>query len=62
MTYVYRGRGVFTIDFIREVPSPPQLLLVARAIALPHVAVDLRDQLDEAWRGYTEASMPGADS
>lgn len=53
---------MFTIDFNREVPSSPQVLLVARAIVLPHVAVDLRDQLDETWRGYTESSMPGDDS
>lgn len=58
-TRVHRGRGEFTIDFVREVPRPPSYLLVARAIVAPVVAVDLRDQLDEAWRRYSDWSMPG---
>jgi hypothetical protein len=31
---------------------------VARAVVSPVVAVELRDQLDGAWRGYSEWSMP----
>jgi hypothetical protein len=61
-TQVHRGRGEFTVDFIREVPSPRGLLLVTRAIVLPNVACDLRDQLDETWREYTRWAMPGDDS
>lgn len=62
LTDVHRGRGEFTVDFIREVPSPHGLLVVARAIVSPNVALDLRDQLDETWREYTRWSMPGVDS
>jgi hypothetical protein len=58
-TRVHRGRNEFTVDFVRRVPKPPGTLLVARAVASPIVGVELRDQLDEAWRGYTEWSMPG---
>lgn len=61
-TEVHRGRGEFTIDFVRYVPSPPGRALVARAILAPHVALDLRDQLDEVWRNYNQWSMPGMDS
>ena len=62
LTEVHRGRGEFTIDFIREVPSPRGLLLVTRAIVSPHVALDLRDQLDETWQAYNQWSMPGPNS
>ena len=57
-TRVHRGRNEFTIDFVRHVPEPSCRVLVARAIVAPIVAVELRDQLDEAWRGYYELSMP----
>jgi len=57
-TRVHRGRNEFTIDFVRHVPEPSYRVLVARAIVAPIVAVELRDQLDEAWRGYYELSMP----
>lgn len=62
LTYVHRGRGVFTIDFVREVPKPAGRALVVRAIVLPSVALDLRDQLDEMWQEYNRWSMPGAES
>jgi hypothetical protein len=57
-TVVHRGRNEFTVDFIRQVPDPPGRVLVARAVMAPNVAADLRDQLDETWRGYHEWSMP----
>ena len=60
-TRVHRGRDQFTVDFVRHVPDPPGRVLVARTILSPVVAVDLRDQLDEAWRGYTGWPMPGAE-
>ena len=60
-TYVHRGRNEITVDFIRHVPDPPGRVLVARAVVSPHVAADLRDQLDEAWRGYSAWSMPEED-
>ena len=58
-TLVHRGRNEFTIDFIRNVPEPPRRSLVARAIIAPVVALELREQLDETWREYTQWSMPG---
>ena len=58
-TRVHRGRDEFTVDFVRQVPEPRGRVLVARAVVSPLVAVDLRDQLDDAWRGYSEWSMPG---
>ena len=60
-THVHRGRNEFTIDFIRDVPAPPGLTLVARAIVAPVVAVELREQLDQILREYTGWSMPGVD-
>ena len=57
-TRVHRGRNEFTIDFLRHVPDRSRPFLVARALVSPIVAVELRDQLDEAWRGYSEWSMP----
>jgi len=62
VTRVYRGRGEFTVDFLRHVPEPRGRLLVARAMVAPPVALDLRDQLDETWREYNRWSMPRADS
>ena len=61
-TRVHRGRAEFNVDFIRDVPSPPERVLVARAIVSARAALDLRDQLDEAWRDYNRWSMPGVDS
>jgi hypothetical protein len=58
-TLVHRGRAEFTIDFVRQLPRQSGRLLVARAIVAPAVAVDLRDQLDEAWQRYSDWSMPG---
>ena len=57
-THVHRGRDELTIDFIRHVPDRARPVLVARALVSHVVAVELRDQLDEAWRGYHEWSMP----
>ena len=57
-TQVHRGRNEFTIDFVRHVPEPPRRVLVARTIVAPIVALELRDQLEEVWRGYSEWSMP----
>lgn len=39
----------------------PGRALVARAIVPPNVAADLRDQLNDAWRDYTQWYMPGVD-
>jgi len=58
-TAVLRRRDEFTIDFLRDVPELSRLALVARALIPPAVAFDLRDQLGEALRSYTEFSMPG---
>ena len=57
-TRVYRGRDEFTVDFLRQVPDRPRSFLLVRAVISPVVAVEFRDQLDEAWRGYAEWSMP----
>ena len=57
-TRVHRGRDEFTVDFIRDVPERSRSVLVARAVVAPIVGLELRDQLDEAWRGYYEWSMP----
>jgi hypothetical protein len=57
-TRVHRGRDEFTIDFIRDVPAPRHRALVARAVLSPILAVELRDRLDDAWRAYSEWSMP----
>lgn len=57
-TRVHRGRDEFTVDFLRHVPGRERHVLVARAVVSPVVAVELRDQLDGAWRGYSEWSMP----
>ncbi len=61
-THVHRGRDEFTIDFIRHVPVTGQRVLVSRVVLAPVLAVELRDQLDQAWRGYSEWSMPEVDS
>jgi hypothetical protein len=58
-TRVVRHRDEFTIDFLRDVPELPRPALVARALIPPAAAFDLRDQLDEELRSYTELSMPG---
>ena len=60
-TRVHRGRDEFTIDFIRNVPERSRSVLVVRAIVAPIVGIELRDQLDEAWRRYHGWSMPGDD-
>ena len=57
-TRVHRGRDEITVDFLRQVPDRSRPFLIARALLSPIVAVELRDQLDEAWRGYSEWSMP----
>jgi hypothetical protein len=57
-TLVHRAHAMFAIDFVRDVPIPAQRVLVARALVMPALAADLRDQLDEAWRAYLETSMP----
>jgi hypothetical protein len=57
-TRVHRGRDEFTVDFIRDVPERSRGVLVARAVVSPVVGLELRDQLDEVWRGYHEWSMP----
>jgi hypothetical protein len=57
-TQVHRGRDELTIDFIRRVPNRARPILVARALVAHVVAVELRDQLDDAWRVYYESSMP----
>lgn len=57
-TRVLRGRDAFTVDFLRDVPEQDRPVLVVRALVSPLVGVELRDQLDEAWSGYSEWSMP----
>ena len=57
-TQVHRGRDELTVDFIRRVPNRTRPILVARVLIAHVVAVELRDQLDDAWRGYYESSMP----
>ena len=57
-TWVHRGRDEFTIDFVRHVPAPHLRALVVRAVLSPIQAVELRDRLDDAWRAYSEWSMP----
>ncbi len=57
-TRVHRGLDEFTIDFLRRVPDRARPFLVARALVSPVVAIGLRDQLDDAWRSYSEWSMP----
>ncbi len=60
-TLVRRGPTIFTVDFIRHVPDPVRRVLVARAMIPPNIALDLRDQIDSAWREYTRWSMPEDD-
>ena len=57
-TNVLLRRDEITIDFLRDVPELPRALLVARALVPRRVAFDLRDQLDEILRSYTDHSMP----
>lgn len=57
-TRVQLGRDEFTVDFRRHVPERSRRLLVARALLSPAVAFELRDQLEEELRSYTEWSMP----
>jgi len=57
-TRVHRGRHEFTLDFLRHVPDRPRPVLVTRAALPPGVAFELLDQLNEAWRSYSEWSMP----
>jgi hypothetical protein len=57
-TRVVRRSDEFTIDFLRDVAELPRPVLVARALVPPAAAFDLRDQLDDALRSYTEFSMP----
>jgi hypothetical protein len=57
-TRVLRGRDEFMVDFLRHVPERSRPFLVARALVMPIVAIELRDQLDDAWRSYSEWSMP----
>ena len=57
-TLVRRDPGIFTIDFVRHVPAPAERFLVARVLLTPPAALDLRDPLDDACRGYSEWSTP----
>lgn len=57
-TSVRRGRDELTIDFLRDVPELSRHVLVVRALLPPVAAFELRDQLTEALRHYTEWSMP----
>jgi len=57
-TRVHRGRDEFTVDFVRHLPGEGRPVLVARSILAPIAAAELRDQLDEAWRGYYGWTMP----
>lgn len=52
------GRDEITIDFVRDVPELSPRVLVARLLAPPPAAYDLRDDLDELLRGYTDRAMP----
>jgi len=58
-TSVIRRHDEFMINFLRDVPELPRPVLVARALIPPAVAFDLRDQLEDTLRSYTELSMPG---
>ena len=53
-TRAHRGRDEITIDFRRRVPDAAEPFRVARMLMPPIAAVELRDQLDEVWRGYTQ--------
>jgi hypothetical protein len=55
-TAVRRGPVMFTIDFVRYVPASAERFLVARALLAPSTALDLRDQLGDAWHEYDEWS------
>jgi hypothetical protein len=57
-TFVRRAPLIFTVDFVRDVPASAERFLVARMLMTPNAALDLRDQLDDAWRGYSEWSRP----
>ena len=57
-TKVRRGRNELTVDFLHRAPEHSRPFLVARTLVAHVVAVELRDQLDEAWRDYYEWSMP----
>ena len=52
-SHVRQGRDEITIDFLRRVPESSRLVRVGRMLVPPLVAVELRDQLDEIWRGYS---------
>ncbi len=52
------SRDEITIDFLRDIPELPRPVLVARILAPPRAVFDLRDQLDEVLRRYTDRSMP----
>lgn len=58
-TRVRRSRDELTTDFLRDVPESPRRFLVARALLPALAAFELRDQLDEALRDYTDFSMLG---
>ena len=57
-TRVRVGRDEFTVDFLRQVPGYSRSFLVARAVVSPAAAIELRDQLEDAWRRYADWSMP----
>jgi hypothetical protein len=57
-TRIHTARDEVTIDFLRHVPDTPRRFLVARALLSTFAAFGLRDQLDEALRGFTDLSMP----
>lgn len=60
VTRVLLGRDEFVIDFVRVLPEDSQQVRVARALVPPRVGGELLDQLEEAWRRYSDWSMPGA--
>jgi len=57
-TKVVLRRDEITIDFFRDVPELPRRVLVSRVLVPPRAGFDLRDQLDEVLRGYTDGFMP----
>lgn len=55
---VSRGRDEVTIDFVRHALGEERPIRVARVLVPPLAAAELRDQLDDAWRGYHHWQMP----
>lgn len=57
-TRVNRERDGLRVDFLRDIPEAVRPVLVDRVIIPPVAAFELRDQLDEALRSYSEWYMP----